>query len=117
MQLSLDISTAPRAGNLLEVVASGVYRQGLQRVAGMIDSSPSHLSEALSGQDRRKFGVRELERYIEQTGDTAPIIYLVHKFLRPEESETLERAAKLQDLSQRLADLLGEIKPKAKVRK
>ena len=117
MQLSLDISTAPRAGSLLEAIASGVYRHGLQRVAGLIDSSPSHLSEALSGQDRRKFGVVELERYIEQTDDTGPILYLVQKFLRSDESQQAERAAKLQALSQQMAELLGDMKPKARARK
>ena len=117
MQLNLDISTAPRASTLLEAVASGVYRHGLQRVAGLIDSSPSHLSEALSGQDRRKFGVTELERYIEQTGDVGPILYLVQKFLRSDESEQMERAAKLQSLSQQMAELMADMKPKTKARK
>ena len=117
MQMSLDLSTAPRAGNLLEAIASGVYRHGLQRVAGLIDSSPSHLSEALSGQDRRKFGVRELERYIEQTGDTGPILYLCQKYLSTDDGEQLARAAKLQALSQQMAELLGEMKPKARARK
>lgn len=114
IQLNLDLSAAPRASSLLEVVASGVYRHGLQRVAGLIDSSPSHLSEALSGQDRRKLGVPELERYIEQTGDAGPILYLIQKFLRTEESEQLERAAKLSAFSQQMAELLGDMKPKAK---
>ena len=96
MKMALEIDEIPRASSLLEVVASGVYRHGLSRVAALIDSSPSHLSEALSGHGRRKFSTSELERYIEKTGDLSPVIYLCRKFLKSAQVEEIESTAKLE---------------------
>jgi hypothetical protein len=81
-------------------VAAGVYSRGVVAVAGKIDASPSHLCEALSGNDRRKFDVDDLEAYIAATGDTTPIQYLAAKFMRDAsvvQQEALQRIAAIAE--------------------
>lgn len=80
MTLELDESILSHR-SCRDVVASGVYRVGLKRVAADLDLSPGNLSVALSDDPHRKFSVDELERYVESTGDTAPILYLVAKYI------------------------------------
>ena len=94
LTLSLDpgVSVHP---SLKACIASGVYQRGITSVAGKIDHSPSHLSEALSGNDRRKFDVDDLEAYIAATGDTTPILYLAAKFLRDPSVQQQEALAQL----------------------
>ncbi len=77
--------------SLRECIATGVYQRGLGKVAIDLDCAPSNLSVQLSAQidsdnKKRKFGVDDLERYIEKTGDTTPIYYLVEKFLHKAEA-------------------------------
>ena len=86
--------------SLKACVAAGIYQRGIVAVAGKIDASPSHLSEALSGNDRRKFDVDDLEAYIATTGDTLPIHYLIAKFLREPgvaQAEAMQRLVALAD--------------------
>lgn len=100
LTLTLEPSLSVRHPSLKACIASGIYQRGLVVVAGKIDHSPSHLSEALSGADRRKFDVDDLEAYIERTGDTTPILYLIAKFLRDPEvirQAALERVANALD--------------------
>lgn len=97
--------------NLRECVAVGVHRNGLVRVAGLIDSSPSHLSEKLAGVDSsgrtRGLSVDELERYIEQTGDLSPIHYLIDRFMRSPESRQQEAQMRLAEKLPEIASLLS----------
>jgi hypothetical protein len=108
MTLSLEPGIATRFRTLRECVATGVYQRGVVAVAGKIDRQPSHLSEALSGAERRKFDVDDLEAYIHETGDTSPILYLVAKFLRDPGVMQLEALAKLAALSEMLPNLLAQ---------
>lgn len=110
LQITLNVEPglAVRHGSLKMCVAAGVYQRGLGDVAGKIDRAPSHLSEALSGSDRRKFDVDELERYIEKTGDTTPILYLVAKFLRDPGVTQKEALAKLAWLAEQLPELMQQ---------
>lgn len=107
-QLSLvfEPGLAVRHRSLREVVAHGVYRQGLTLVAGKIDMAPSKLSEKLAGgNDRpRDMGIEEFERYLRDTGDVQPIYYLVEKFLQ--DPNVLQAEAMAQ-----LKTLLGQIQP------
>lgn len=63
--------------------------------AADMDCSPSDLTRKLSGnpEDHRRFSVEDLERYIQVTGDTQPVYYLVEKYLAGggSEIEALER--------------------------
>ena len=100
--------------SLKACVAAGIYQRGIVAVAGKIDASPSHLSEALSGNDRRKFDVDDLEAYIASTGDTTPIMYLVAKFLRDpgvQQQEALQRLVGLADQLPALLVAAGLQKP------
>lgn len=65
-------------------MAVGVHRRGLVAIAGKIDSSPSKLSEKLGGgtPDRpRDVGLMEFEKYLDESGDRDPVLYLVEKYL------------------------------------
>lgn len=106
MTLALDpgVSIHP---SLKACIAAGVYQRGVVAVAGKIDASPSHLSEALSGADRRKFDVDDLEAYIAATGDTTPIMYLVAKFLRDPSVAQQEALQRLVGLADQLPGLLA----------
>lgn len=93
--------------SLKACIASGIYQRGIVAVAGKIDRSPSHLSEALAGADRRKFDVDDLEAYIAATGDTTPIMYLVAKFLRDPGVAQQEALTRLVGLAESLPALLA----------
>lgn len=100
LTLTLEPSLAVVHPSLKACIAAGIYARGVVAVAGKIDHSPSHLSEALSGADRRKFDVDDLEAYIEKTGDTTPVLYLVAKFLRDPgvvQQEAMERLTKIAE--------------------
>lgn len=108
LTLSFEPSLPVRHPSLKACIAAGIYQRGLVAIAGKIDERPSHLSEALSGTDRRKFDVDDLERYIAETGDNTPILYLVAKFLRDPDvirQAALERIASTLDA---LPDLLAD---------
>lgn len=68
-----------------EYVASLIYQQGKPQkaIASDMDYSPSDLSRKLaqSPDDSRRFNLDDLEKFIEVTGDTRPLLYLVEKFL------------------------------------
>lgn len=107
LTLQFDESIATAHRSLRDVVASGVYRRGLKRVAADLDLSPGNLSVALSDDPHRKLGVDELERYIQCTGDKSPVYYLVAKYLGDEaaarDQALSQVAAMLQDLPTMLA--------------
>lgn len=98
LTLSFEPGLTHKYRNVLECIAAGVYRTGLQRVAGKLDAAPSNLSVALSGDGKRKFGVDDLEKYL-QTGDMDPLFYLVEKYLTDhkglQKAQLLERANSL----------------------
>lgn len=96
-QLMLDFDPAmhERYRCLRECVAVGVYQRGLGKVAIDLDLAPSNLSVQLSEDPSRKFSVDSLETYIEKTGDTTPIYYLISKFLADERDAEAEAHAEL----------------------
>jgi hypothetical protein len=117
LTLALDpgVSVHP---SLKACVAAGIYQRGVVAIAGKLDRSPSHLSEALAGADRRKFDVDDLEAYIQATGDTTPIQYLVAKFLRDPAIAQQEALNRLVGLADQLPGLLAaaglQAKPRAR---
>jgi hypothetical protein len=106
LTLNLEPGVTVRNRSLKECVAAGIYSRGVVAVAGKLDISPSHLSEALSG-GGRKLDVDDLERYIEVTGDLSPIHYLVSKFLRDPAAQQQEALAVLAKLAETLPGLLS----------
>jgi hypothetical protein len=105
--LPLEPTLAVIHPSLKACVASGVYQRGIVTVAGKIDRQPSHLSEALSGNDRRRFDVDDLEAYISATGDVSPIHYLIAKFLRDPAAVQQEAMAKIASIAETLPALLA----------
>ena len=80
LTLQLDSELVERYRYAREVVAHGVYQRGLKRTAGDLDMAPGNLSSALAN-DGRCLSCDAMELYIEKTGDTSPILYLVAKFI------------------------------------
>jgi hypothetical protein len=85
-QLTLDFTPGltDRFTNLRECIAAGVYQRGLGRIAIDLNKAPGNLSVELSEDPSRRFSVDALETYIEKTGDTQPILYLIERFLAPD---------------------------------
>lgn len=107
-QLTLSLEPGVTVHPTLKAcIAAGVYSRGVVAVAGKIDASPSHLCEALSGNDRRKFDVDDLEAYIAATGDTSPIQYLAAKFMRDASLVQQEALQRLVGLAETLPGLLA----------
>lgn len=69
-----------------EFVGHRIHRQGRPQkaIAADMDYSPSHLSRKCtqSPDDSMRFTLDDLERFIEVTGDTSPIVYLAEKYLK-----------------------------------
>lgn len=107
MTLSFEPGLPARFRSLKECIAAGVYQRGVVAVAGKIDRQPSHVSEALSGSDRRKFDVDDLEQYIAATGDTQPILYMIAKYLRDPGVQQAEALAQLAEITKTLPALLA----------
>lgn len=87
LTLNFEPGLSDRFKCLRECVASGVYRNGLSNTAIDLDKAPGNLSVELSSDPTRHFSVDSLEKYIEKTGDTQPIFYLIDKFLSDEQSD------------------------------
>lgn len=99
LTLSFEPGLADRYTCLRECVAASVYRHGLSNTAIDLDMAPGNLSVQLSADASRHFSVDSLERYIEKTGDTTPINYLIDKFLK-DKSQDNELATLLPMLRQ-----------------
>ena len=103
----MTITTTLNAG-LLEVVAAGIYLRGLKNVAQGLPCSEGNLCRALSRKPpRRKFGVEELEEYIQRFGDKTPIYYLVAKYLGDEAAARDQALGQVQQLLTELPGMLA----------
>ena len=97
MQLVLNFEAGITAAyaTCLEYVASRIHQLGKPQkaIAADMDYSPSDLSRKLSNNpsDPRSFTLNDLEKYVQVTGDTKPILYLVEKYLSADERELLEQ--------------------------
>lgn len=85
-QLTLDFTPGllDRHLSLRDCMAACVYQRGLGKVAIDLNLAPGNLSVQLSDDASRNFSIDSLERYMEKTGDTTPVMYLVEKFLAPD---------------------------------
>lgn len=106
MQLTLNFEAgfANSYTSCREFVAARVHQQGRPQkvIAADMDYSPSDLSRKLAQNpdDSRRFTLDDLERFINVTGDTSPVYYLVEKYLTNRDHEVAE-------LKRRLAELEG----------
>lgn len=74
----------------------------LSVIAKDMGYSPSDLSRKLAQnpRDSRRFTLDDLEKYIDVTGDTGPVLYLVEKYLT-------DAAAEVAALERRIAEIRG----------
>lgn len=88
-----------------EYVGARIHQQGRPQkaIAADMDYSPSDLSRKLAQNpdDSRRFTLDDLEKYMQVTGDTKPVLYLVEKYLAAENPADLER---------RIAELQAKLK-------
>jgi hypothetical protein len=106
MQLDFEPGLVERYGSLKDCIATGVYQRGLKRVAIDLDQAPSNLSVQLSEDSSRHFSIDSFEKYLEKTGDMAPIYYLVEKFLSDKTNSKAAALEQIQALGPQLIDLL-----------
>lgn len=113
LTLSFEPGLSDRHLSLRACVAAGVYQRGLGNVAIDLDKAPGNLSMELSGttdaQGRtRQFGLDAFERYIEKTGDTSGIYYLIDKFLNDQGHKQNAAMAQLAPILKQLAPLMKQ---------
>lgn len=112
LTLNLEPGLADRHLTLRDCLASQVYLRGHGRVANLLDVAPSKLTEKLAGSDSsgkpRGVTLDEFERYMQKTGDTTPILYLLDKFMRDPKAVQADALAKLADLADMLPALLSQ---------
>lgn len=112
MQLTLnfDAGLADSFPTCRECIADRVHQQfyddGRRRpqkaIAADMDYSPSDLSRKLtqSPEDSRRFTLDDMEKFIDITGDTTPVLYLVEKYLSRESADQLQK--QIADLQKKL---------------
>lgn len=101
-QLTLDFEPGllDRHRNLRDCISTGIYRRGLSTCAIDLNESPGNLSNQLSDDSQRKFGVDDLEVYLEKSKDFTPIYYLIEKYLNKKDQDATATQAKLDALAQ-----------------
>jgi len=93
--------------NLRDCVATSIYKRGLSICAIDLNESPGNLSNQLSDESPRKFGIDDLETYLQKSKDYTPIYYLVEKFLN---DKSVEREAAGNEALQAIASLMPLLK-------
>lgn len=110
LTLEFQASIVERHSTCLACVrqAAHTHRNPLKTIAADMDLSESELSRKLAQNegDTRRFTLDDLERFVQATGDTTPIMYLVAKYLA--DKQALKNAA-LQELVTKLPDLMALI--------
>ena len=91
-----------------ECIANGIYQRGLSTVAIDLNESPGNLGNQLSDDSQRKFGVDQLETYIEKSKDHTPIYYLIDRFLADKTHKQDAALAQLAPMLQQLAPLMKQ---------
>jgi hypothetical protein len=108
LTLSFEPGISERHMSLRDCIAAGVYQRGLGNVAIDLNKAPGNLSVELSEDSSRHFSVDSLERYVEKTGDTAPIYYLIDKFLNDKGHKQNAAMAQIAPLLAQLAPLMKQ---------
>lgn len=107
MTLEFDERLVDRHSTLRDCVAACIHGTGLTRVADALDTSRGNLSVALSPDPHRKFGLDELEAYIQRFGDKTPIYYLIARYLGDEAAARDQALSQVRDMLAALPTLLA----------
>ena len=108
LTLSFEPGISERHLSLRDCCAAGIYQRGLGNIAIDLNKAPGNLSVELSEDPSRNFSVDSLERYIERSKDTAPIYYLIDKFLNDKGQKQNAAMAQLAPILQQLAPLMKQ---------
>jgi hypothetical protein len=108
LTLSFEQGISQRHQTLRECLATSIYQRGLGNVAIDLNKAPGNLSVELSDDNTRHFSVDSLEKYIEKTGDTSAIHYLIDKYLNDKTQKQNAAMAQLAPILQQLAPLLRQ---------
>lgn len=108
LTLEFDAGLAARHRNLRDCVATCIYQKGLTVVATALDESPGNLTNQLGDQSTRKFGVDDLEKFMNDFKDFTPIYYLIDKSLHDKSRKQEEALAALAPILQQLAPLMRQ---------
>lgn len=77
------------------------HQKRLQKsIAADMGLTPSHLSRKLVQTDSRRFTLDDLETFMDVTGETKPVLYLVEKYLYK---------APVEELKKQMAEIAREI--------
>lgn len=112
-QLTIDFTPGltERHESLLDCVRECAYshRKPLKTIAADMDLSQSELSRKLSNNpdDPRRMALVDLERFIEATGDTTPVYYLIEKYLQDDSAKQRHAVAALVKV---MPDILALLK-------
>lgn len=108
LTLSFEPGISDKHMSLRDCIAASIYQRGLGNVAIDLNKAPGNLSVELSEDPSRNFSVDSLERYIEKSGDTAPIYFLIDKFLNDNGQKQNAAMAQLAPMLKQLAPLLKQ---------
>ncbi len=113
LTLSFEQGISEKHQSLRECIATGIYQRGIGNCAIDLDESPGNLGVQLSGARdsagrMRYFSVDALEKYIAKTGDTAPIFYLIDKFLHDKTKQQDAALAQLAPLMPQMVTLMKQ---------
>jgi hypothetical protein len=108
LTLSFEPGLSDRHMSLRDCIAACVYQRGLGNIAIDLNKAPGNLSVELSEDTSRNFSVDSLERYIEKTGDTTAIYYLIDKFLNDQGHKQNAALAQLAPMLKQLAPLMKQ---------
>lgn len=95
LNLNFEAGMVESYATCREFVAARVHQLGRPQksIAADMDYSPSDLSRKLAQNpdDSRRFTLDDLERFVQVTGDTRPVLYLVEKYLAQTDEAALLR--------------------------
>ena len=121
MTLNFEPGLSERHSSLKACVRERVYAnpKPLKALAADMDLSESELSRKLADNpnDTRNFTVEDLERYLDETHDLAPIHYLVEKFGIDKETKQVYAQAELAKMLPQFMALMRQAGVQAEVTK
>jgi hypothetical protein len=106
IQLNLDFSSK-RFENLEEAVIHAIHTSptSLKHLAGELGHSPAGLSKRLNltpMDNEPRLSLKDLEKFMEVTGDYRPIHYLIERFLQKDEEKIL---AEFREFKRKIPEL------------
>lgn len=115
-QLTIDFTPGltERHDSLMDCIRECAYthRNPLKTIAADMDMSQSELSRKLANnpEDPRRLSVEDMVRFVQATGDTTPIQWLVERFMQ---DDKIKQQRAMAELAKRMPDILALFKQAA----